>query len=341
MRICEIQIEEFGGISNKKISLESGFNLLCGANESGKTTLCDFIKYIFYGFTNSEERIKKSNFRTGNSSGYIIIEDDNKNKYRIERINSEKSKERIYIFNEPEGTDFLSWKDSAATPGEFFFGVTEKLYTRSIYVSQENGAKLDGGSTEAISNLLISGDEAVNLNKAKNDLDRYRKELRLKKGRGGKICDTEDLLNDLNNKFDQGVKTKESLIEINSEIKQIEEINKEKIKQFNHINKSLTTAKMVKISGLLKEKKDIENDCRYLEDKVKQIKTKNTVNGFLPDEDYIRNLNYTDRDLLSQKGNHDILESKILAIDDPKSVPVPSGYDEYNELGGKILAKEK
>ena len=341
MRICEIHIEEFGGISNKTITLDGGFNLLCGANESGKTTLCNFIKYIFYGFSGSDERTEMSNFKTGLSSGYMIIEDGGGMKYRIVRRDTEKSKGRLSVFRESDGSEFSIWKDHAATPGEYFLGVTEKLYTRSIYVSQTGGAALDGGSAEAVSNLLISGDEATNLSKAKNALEGYRKSLRLKKGRGGKIAEAEDSLAHLKEKFERGAKTKEDLAELSASINRLE-TDKEKLsEQLQSTRTALANIKSNKIHTLLQSKDAIAKEREELLLRGEQIISKYTVDGFLPDENYIRELAAAKNAAEAGKESHESLKAKITSITDQKKQNVPKGYKEYTELGENGDVKER
>ena len=341
MRICEIHIEEFGGLKNKHVTLDSGFNLLCGTNESGKTTLCNFIKYIFYGFSGSDERAEMSNFKTGASSGYIIIDEGNGVKYRIARRDSEKSKGRINVIKEPEGSEFTIWKDYALTPGDYFFGVTEKLYSRSVYVSQKGGAELDGGSAEAINNLLISGDEATNLNKAKSSLEHYRKSLKLKKGRGGRISETEDSIQRLKEKFERGAQTKDSLSEINASIKRLEDDKAAYTDQLQKVRVSLANAKTVKINDLLKARGDLKKRREELDECEKQLIAENTVNGFLPDSEYMKELALAENAAEMQKKSHDSLKEKITSITNEKRLTVPSGYKEYSEMGGKGTVKER
>lgn len=49
MRIDKLHLQDFGQFHNKDISLASGINLICGANEAGKTTTKDFIVDMLYG----------------------------------------------------------------------------------------------------------------------------------------------------------------------------------------------------------------------------------------------------------------------------------------------------
>ena len=58
MYIKEINIKTFGGIENKTYNFSDGLNVLFGANESGKSTVIAFIKYIFYGISGRKSEFK-------------------------------------------------------------------------------------------------------------------------------------------------------------------------------------------------------------------------------------------------------------------------------------------
>lgn len=49
MIITEIQIDSFGGLCGKHLYLKEGVNIIYGNKESGKSTVSDFIRFIFYG----------------------------------------------------------------------------------------------------------------------------------------------------------------------------------------------------------------------------------------------------------------------------------------------------
>ena len=53
--IKELNLISFGKFQNKSIKLNPNFNLIYGDNESGKSTISDFIEGVFYG----EERLKR------------------------------------------------------------------------------------------------------------------------------------------------------------------------------------------------------------------------------------------------------------------------------------------
>ena len=85
MIISRIHIQSFGKINDLTLELERGINIITGENESGKSTVCNFIKFIFYGLpSKSEEKQKYISWDTSRAAGYIIFSDDGL-EYRIER----------------------------------------------------------------------------------------------------------------------------------------------------------------------------------------------------------------------------------------------------------------
>ena len=48
MKIQEIYVQSFGTLKERFFRFDEGVNILEGPNESGKSTLAAFIKYVFY-----------------------------------------------------------------------------------------------------------------------------------------------------------------------------------------------------------------------------------------------------------------------------------------------------
>ena len=55
-RLEKIEITAFGKLKNVVITPTGGINMLNLPNESGKSTLAAFIKYVFYGFTGTKKQ---------------------------------------------------------------------------------------------------------------------------------------------------------------------------------------------------------------------------------------------------------------------------------------------
>ena len=67
-RLEKIEITAFGKLKNVVITPTGGINMLNLPNESGKSTLAAFIKYVFYGFTGTKKQMQSSQILQGKPS---------------------------------------------------------------------------------------------------------------------------------------------------------------------------------------------------------------------------------------------------------------------------------
>ena len=80
MRIIDIEIEEFGKLSDFALTPGRGITLIEGENESGKSTLLAFIRFMLYGFPrkgavlDGDEREKRLSWRSRRASGCLTVE---------------------------------------------------------------------------------------------------------------------------------------------------------------------------------------------------------------------------------------------------------------------------
>ena len=59
MTFESLYIKSFGKLNGKRINFGEGVNIIEGANESGKSTICAFIQFIFYGLpSKTEEKLR-------------------------------------------------------------------------------------------------------------------------------------------------------------------------------------------------------------------------------------------------------------------------------------------
>ena len=90
MRIDKLTITEFGALKDKSFSLKDGINVFEGRNESGKSTVVSFIRFMLYGMPKKTASSELSDRDRGLSwdnlaasgSMEITLPDG---KYRIER----------------------------------------------------------------------------------------------------------------------------------------------------------------------------------------------------------------------------------------------------------------
>lgn len=290
MRICEIKIGQFGAIKNKDISLHAGINLIMGDNESGKSTLCAFIKFVLYGFASPEERKKHTSLLSGRSEGALIVEGNDGVTYRIERTETEKGRGKVTVKNDADGSEFTEWKDQAPTPGDYFLGIPEALYSRSLYVSQEYGAELDGKSAEAVNNLLLTGNEATNLRRAKAILDSIRKEYRLKRGNGGLIPETEQRIATLKDTLVKKIEEKQNIEELTVEMNETSNqslVSEATLEKLRERRKKRRAAEIRKLFSETEKVGNALTGCKVRQDELEKC---NTVGSFVPNDAYISDL---------------------------------------------------
>lgn len=201
MIIQKIHINSFGPAIERDYNLESGINVVEGKNESGKTTIAMFIKFVLYGLGGRategglSERKKYVNWKKGCAAGYLTVLVDGK-RYRIERTltasttgeGKETYRDTVKILDLAAGAPVAA----GMSPGEYFLGVPEEVFLNTVFIRQNTGTRVDtDGATSAIENILFGADENVNTEKAMAALDKMRKQLLHKNGNGGLIYELE------------------------------------------------------------------------------------------------------------------------------------------------------
>lgn len=204
MYIKELHISAFGPIVDRDLTFENSLNIVEGVNESGKSAIAAFIKFIFYGLSSRvtdgiSEKQRYVNWERGFAAGYAVCatEEDGETKlWRIERTLSAKSdadgkvkySEKVKVLDHETSMPV----NIGSQPGDYFFGVPEAVFCGSAFASQEGDIKPDGTSLkESIENIICAADENINVKRAVDLLDRARVKLLHKNRTGGEIIKLE------------------------------------------------------------------------------------------------------------------------------------------------------
>ena len=195
MIIKELYITEFGGIKNRKIefSKDKNLNIIYGENESGKTTVFLFIKFMFYGIPRktqtATERERSLSWSSGVAAGSITFEHDGR-EYRIERSFSDRSRgEKLAIIDLDSNMTVATDK----TPGEYFLGVPREVFESSACVGQMRSSEIHGDKTaQSLSNMLSVADESVDTASILKELNNIRASYLHKNQAGGSIYEDEN-----------------------------------------------------------------------------------------------------------------------------------------------------
>ncbi len=155
MKIKSVDIKAFGGLEDYKLDFEPGFQVILGENEAGKTTIQQFIRAMFYGFSRSGHSLetntrKKYQPWSGQAMAGSIFFDHQDLSYRlIRRFGQRKSEDRTQLFLEDSGKEVnLKNKDQPAVE---LFGVSEEEFVNTVFIEKTD---LDSSQLQSLDSKL-------------------------------------------------------------------------------------------------------------------------------------------------------------------------------------------
>ena len=206
MRITELNISEFGCLKGVKISPAEKMNIIYGENESGKSTVLLFIKFMLYGLgrrsaTNSE-RERSVSWSGHTAAGSMTFYHKDK-QYRIERRFVEAGRgsgEKLTVICLDDGEELSLDREV----GEYFLGVPKEVFESSACVGQMRSADINGEKTAlSIQNMLSSADENVDTARILKQLDAVRVEYRHKNRAGGSLYEDEQKIDAMKQRLER------------------------------------------------------------------------------------------------------------------------------------------
>ncbi len=270
MRIKKLKINSYGKLKEKEIELGDNINIIYGENESGKSTLLNFIVNCFYGISKNKKGREYSNFdkympwNGDEFSGKLeyVLEDGQK--FEIYRDFKKKNPK---IYNE-QGEDISkNFNIDKSKGNEFFYEQTkvdEDLFLSTVVVNQQE-VKLERAEqnifVQKIANIVGTGEDNVSYKRAMDRIN--RKQL----SEIGTQSSREKPINILQRNIEQQEKELEDLSKY-EDIKYDIEENKNNIKKeiFEAENKLIILNNMKK----QKEKERLEKEKIKLKENIKQ-----------------------------------------------------------------------
>lgn len=231
MKIKNIKVNAYGNIENKDINLEEGINIIHGANESGKSTLLNYIISIFYGISRNKDGKSLSDYEkykpwnSNEFSGRISYKLENGEKYEIFRDFNKKNPK---IYND-KLEDISDRFETDKKDGSKFFieqtGIDKQMYLSTVVSTQEE-VRLDEKNQnmliQKIANLAGTGEDNVSYKKALIKLqEKIRDEIGTNKTSQKPINIIEKEIVEINNKIVETEKYRNRKYEIDAEKEQI------------------------------------------------------------------------------------------------------------------------
>lgn len=271
MFIKKISISNFGKISDLNLSFTKGLNIIYAPNESGKSTLLSFVKYMFYGTkqkkTHGDLSFKERHMPWNGTpmSGSVEIENDIGH-YTIQRTDSER-------IGKLTVTDMINGETlpEITVPGMEFIGFGEKAFSDSCFISDVkklNDAKSDG---ELITFFSLDGVTETTYNNVRDIICEKLAQLSSTKRKTSKLTMAQTKLENSIAK----------LQDVNSTIKDLES----KLTELQYNEQELE--KLVKENNELRVKKKRNTICRLNKEKeellLKRSKIENETESFNKD----------------------------------------------------------
>lgn len=231
MKIKNIKVNAYGNIENKDINLEEGINIIHGANESGKSTLLNYIISIFYGISRNKggkalsDYEKYKPWNSNEFSGRISYKLENGEKYEIFRDFNKKNPK---IYND-KLEDISDRFETDKKDGSKFFieqmGIDKQMYLSTVVSTQEE-VRLDEKNQnmliQKIANLAGTGEDNVSYKKALTKLqEKIRDEIGTNKTSQKPVNIIEKEITEINNKITETEKYRNRKYEIDEEKEQI------------------------------------------------------------------------------------------------------------------------
>lgn len=180
MKIKEITIRNFGKFHDKKITFAPGLNVVCGGNESGKSTLHTFLVSMLFGMEKARGRgAKRDNYtqyEPWNSASFYCGEMEFEvggKPFHLERNFYHKEKQS-HLINLEDGEQLNEeYGDLQMLLG----GLTRELYENTCCISQTGvvpGKELASFIQDNMVNAASSGDGNLQVNQALAQLTRKK-----------------------------------------------------------------------------------------------------------------------------------------------------------------------
>lgn len=290
MKINKLKINAYGKLKEKEIEFKNNINIIYGKNETGKSTLLNFITNSFYGISKNKNGKEISDFEKympwigDDFSGKIEYELDNEEKFEVFRNFKKKNPK---IFNEKMEDISKEFNIDKNRGNEFFYEQTkvdEALFLSTILMNQQ-AVKLEKQEQnvliQKVANLVGTGEDNVSYKRAIDRINRrILDEIGTERSRekpinriSKKIAELEEKKEELQKSVDIKYRIEEEKNNLAQEIKELESENKIlKEKKLKQENEKIENEK-INLKVNLKNQND--EKINNIKNKINEINLKN------------------------------------------------------------------
>lgn len=182
MKLRELKLKNFGKFHDKSIQLQDGINVICGENESGKTTMHTFIKAMLFGLERGRGRASAkdtfSRYEPWEYANYYSGElrfQSNEKDFCLQR-NFDKYSKSVKLYCETDGEE-LSPADGDLEM--VLDGLTASSYENTLCIGQLHAATNRALAAELknyATGYYMTGDSDIDVSAARAELLEKKKE---------------------------------------------------------------------------------------------------------------------------------------------------------------------
>ena len=318
MVIKKIIIKSFGMITDMTLEFSDGVNVIEGQNEAGKSTIAAFIKYMLYGFDEQDgegeisERQKRLNWESGIAQGSMYVEAGKKT-YLISRSTIPTENDQRTAYKEEASIIDLETGAPAfgkMAAGEVFFGVDRELFENTAFIGQVKDSSINEGAVrESINNILFSGSEKINNQKAQGKILDKMHSLLHENGGGGAIVDIIQKEEALLEKLAICEEENRRILEKEAELHKIRERKRESEDKLNKLQELSNCYSNVVLIQTFDQLHGLEAEHEEKAQAYNKYIEENTRDGFVSDEQYLTDL------AVARRGVNDAYENLSYAQD--------------------------
>lgn len=194
MRLIELYIENFGGLSRYSLRFGAGITAVTEPNGFGKTTLAEFIRAMLYGFPRKSKTLEKSRrqkyapWNGGQYGGNLVFEHQGRH-YRIERTFGANPKaDTCTVIDLAENRKTNRFTEEL---GQELFSLDADAFERSVYLPQleVDGELATASILSKLSDLVEDSADVGSFDKAVTALRGARSALIPYRGSGGTVAE--------------------------------------------------------------------------------------------------------------------------------------------------------
>ena len=328
MIIEKIDIKSFGALRDVSLEFSDKVNIIEGQNETGKSTIAAFIRYMLFGFESGEsgdgltEREKRINWTTGLAEGSMTVRVGDK-RYLINRTTvptTSVTGKAAY----KEDSSIIDMETGATAfgklpAGEVFFGVSRELFENTAFVGQIGDAAINEGSVrESIENILFSGSERINNQRAIARISDKMEALIHKGGQGGVIFDLVKKRDELEEKLSLSDEDNKQILVKETELFGIKRERLDAEDKLNKLYDLDSCYKNVMLIQTFDKLHELEEECNAKTIAYNSFIEENTRGGYVPTDEYLSELcaarrleEETERALLEAEARYEREKSAI------------------------------